>query len=743
MKRIFYLTALLLGLTAQVEATVQAPMTGEIERLTLNDPTDHWSGGTMVVGGQHIIIPRNLLIDLPANRLTLQEVFAQAPAACVAAGESGLAIADKCNTSRQGGFATIAANHTNAGNIIVGDLFIEKGVDSVTGVVTFIDYNDGYFVLNGVPGDPNTGVMVRLNDPTSRHTVQQGRGCAGGPNCSADPRFTLDSDNYTNVYTTGMPLCIPSTVSRTFTDVLGLGATTAQAAADGTGDVLCPDSNRPVDPLTQPVNDSRLFVPIELGDSISADGNFETIAGAHFLSAHSTLDAIAMQTKDDPTQPDYLFLEEVFIDAAPFFNQRARALFIGFASLAPTTATSSGIDIDLWSIHYDPATNAPHEFPLASVQGCENAAGFGTCGAQGLVGAGKNIFRIRYDLDFILAGPPPLGSGQPAKPRLSTCAQLRASPRFGPLNICPSARADGTSTLEEEIAVLSPIPHEIQARTGHAMDNPGLITLDINGNEATNGQYLFPFGVGLGGIEFQEFVEIDLNAINTAFPFSGFPWNLDRRLSPNGCIDTSVPPDGIVDCEATPQPLDPFPFEGYEPRNAVPGSPAGPYSDVNYTASTLTDASNRVFAFVDPTLGNFDGNNTLLAWPPVDPPLIPITPIVPVSLACTVLSGMDTDGDGVDDAVDNCTQVANPGQEDTDADGFGNRCDGDLDNSGLVDVADFVLFNSVNGQLVPGLTLVDHANLNSDNIVNLGDFLIMRGLIGQPPGPSCCGIPLP
>jgi len=38
-------------------------------------------------------------------------------------------------------------------------------------------------------------------------------------------------------------------------------------------------------------------------------------------------------------------------------------------------------------------------------------------------------------------------------------------------------------------------------------------------------------------------------------------------------------------------------------------------------------------------------------------------------------SGSDNDGDGIDDAVDNCPAIANPGQEDTDGDGIGDACD--------------------------------------------------------------------
>src|SRR4051794_38732622 len=51
--------------TAQAQTASAAPITGEIERLTLNSQKDPWSGGIVVVGGQNIIIPRNLLMDLP------------------------------------------------------------------------------------------------------------------------------------------------------------------------------------------------------------------------------------------------------------------------------------------------------------------------------------------------------------------------------------------------------------------------------------------------------------------------------------------------------------------------------------------------------------------------------------------------------------------------------------------------------------------------------------------------------
>jgi hypothetical protein len=102
------------------QAATSVTISGEISRITLTTPGDYWSAGTMVISGQYVTIPRNLLIDLAANRLTLWQFFDQAPAACKALGETGLTSTDRCNTSGTGAYASIAANRTNGGNIIAG-----------------------------------------------------------------------------------------------------------------------------------------------------------------------------------------------------------------------------------------------------------------------------------------------------------------------------------------------------------------------------------------------------------------------------------------------------------------------------------------------------------------------------------------------------------------------------------------------------------------------------------------------
>jgi hypothetical protein len=129
-------------------------------------------------------------------------------------------------------------------------------------------------------------------------------------------------------------------------------------------------------------------------------------------------------------------------------------------------------------------------------------------------------------------------------------------------------------------------------------------------------------GIGLGGIETPTFVEININALDTPYSFDGMPWNLDRRLSPGGC-------DGP--CESTPQPLDPFPVSGFDPRLQA-NTPSGPFSTPLYTASTLTTARDRILSFVNGSLHNFNGDKTVLSWPPLNPPGQGITPTPPFAV---------------------------------------------------------------------------------------------------------------
>ncbi len=91
----------------------------------------------------------------------------------------------------------------------------------------------------------------------------------------------------------------------------------------------------------------------------------------------------------------------------------------------------------------------------------------------------------------------------------------------------------------------------------------------------------------------------------------------------------------------------------------------------------------------------------------------------------------DTDNDGIDDTLDNCTQAANPDQRDTDGDGYGNLCDGDLDNDGIVSTVDLVLLRNA---LSTGGSAA--ADFDGDGAVNSSDLSLFRQMLFKPPGPA-------
>ncbi|NND59797.1 MAG: hypothetical protein HKN49_05965, partial [Gammaproteobacteria bacterium] len=97
----------------------------------------------------------------------------------------------------------------------------------------------------------------------------------------------------------------------------------------------------------------------------------------------------------------------------------------------------------------------------------------------------------------------------------------------------------------------------------------------------------------------------------------------------------------------------------------------------------------------------------------------------------TTIPAPDFDDDGLVNSADNCIEVANPDQCDTNNDGFGNLCDGDLDNNNIVNTFDLNLLRSAMGS-----TGSNDADLDCNNIVNSFDLTLMRNMFGKPPGPS-------
>lgn len=117
------------------------------------------------------------------------------------------------------------------------------------------------------------------------------------------------------------------------------------------------------------------------------------------------------------------------------------------------------------------------------------------------------------------------------------------------------------------------------------------------------------------------------------------------------------------------------------------------------------------------------------AWRAIGRRLLPLGLAALLSSPAVQAAG-DADGDGVADDIDNCSAVVNVDQRDTDGDGFGNRCDTDLNNDGVTNGIDVGLLRAAFGSSGP------LRDFNGDGVVNGIDVGILRGYFGKAPGPG-------
>lgn len=155
-----------------------------------------------------------------------------------------------------------------------------------------------------------------------------------------------------------------------------------------------------------------------------------------------------------------------------------------------------------------------------------------------------------------------------------------------------------------------------------------------------------------------------------------------------------------------------------------------------------------------PTVHSGDANHLAKWWTDVDDDgqtqwfsrvMVAIVPVNPVFWIGPALelepASIDSDGDGLPDDGDNCILVPNADQLDSDGDGCGNRCDGDFDQSGLVDAVDLSAiiqtgFGSTQGRFD---VQVPH-DTTTGGLVNVVDLsYAVNVLYGRAPGPSAKG----
>ena len=101
---------------------------------------------------------------------------------------------------------------------------------------------------------------------------------------------------------------------------------------------------------------------------------------------------------------------------------------------------------------------------------------------------------------------------------------------------------------------------------------------------------------------------------------------------------------------------------------------------------------------------------------------------------CQAGVAADRDCDGVTDDVDNCLTFANPGQADTNGDGFGNACDADLDGNCSVGFEDLNAFKAA----FPPNPFNADADFNDNGFIDFGDLARLKQTFfnGAQPGPG-------
>ncbi len=344
-------------------ATTQFDITGFLQEATLATPGDAHSGGTLKVNGHLVTVPRETIVVLPANQLTWQELYAQAPAPYTNVA-TGMAMADLPTPLTQ--YEVEVVGNRQGDTYIAGLIYIsQQTLNSGQGFINFIDYSLGEMRVGGIINDPLcpgascSGARLRFNDPTGKF----------GRAMSPDIRFTLDPDNPTIMSGTGFPMCFPRT-----------------DPAGAAPDALCPQGQRPKDltnnfvgkffmnapavaPAVTPMPDPNIQAPFEVGDYVTFAGTLVTDnaaaptagpwpangAAGTYISAHTITNNTAIFTASG-TNPSYVMTDTFILGTGGLTVLGAAEAVIRTRFEGMTT--DPGRSIHLYGIDYNAATGA-------------------------------------------------------------------------------------------------------------------------------------------------------------------------------------------------------------------------------------------------------------------------------------------------------------------------------------------------------------------------------------------------
>ena len=274
---------------------------GHIERFELAAPGDAQSGATMTVRGIPVTLPSHLLVTMPGQYLTAQDLF-RGPQGGTVQASSGLALADA--PPPRIAFEAELQGNIVAGRYVAGVARISQGALHVgNGFIQAIDPATGELRVGTLGG--SDGARLRLNDPEGIYGHANGAGAKAG--LPLDQRFSLDPDNSPVHARTGFPVCVPR----------------------GAIDALCPAGNRPAalterrytcgpiaaEPLAPALGgcDPRLPAPLRVGDHVFYLGMLAADPGGGFVVAAHGLEAELGIYTSPGAEPVYVFIEEALM----------------------------------------------------------------------------------------------------------------------------------------------------------------------------------------------------------------------------------------------------------------------------------------------------------------------------------------------------------------------------------------------------------------------------------------------
>lgn len=297
-------TALLSG-TAYAEMAHQFLLLGHIESLTVDDMTDPLSSARLKVHGVEVVLPKNLIIQMPARYLTAKDIVDLNP---VSPGvNSGLALGDTpapLAAYEAAIVGNIVGNRYIAGLVWIAQHSLAEGAGYIQEITL---QGEIHLVANPDPtAGPQPVTHLRINDPN---------GVFAPVDPLADPRFMVDEANPTIHAGTGYPMCI------------------AQAAIPDE----CPTANRPLGadgkPLTTFVMgptglpgspagalpipaclgcDRKKQAPLMPGDYILFSGTLAKDGADIYISAHTVEANVGIYTEPGKN-PAYIRIEGALI----------------------------------------------------------------------------------------------------------------------------------------------------------------------------------------------------------------------------------------------------------------------------------------------------------------------------------------------------------------------------------------------------------------------------------------------